>query len=579
MNIAYRFLRRLRRARLDPVASAPGILPGLVTAVGLSVSQLAIPVVIGGIVDHALLAKDASVLILLCGGLVVLAATTSVCQVLHELVFARRGETALRTLQKEGLRRVLIMPTLAVEKHRAGRLHSLLVQDAPTVASLQGRFLGQTILVATQVVGIVVLLFGRYGAASLVALGLIPAYLVVPRLMIRRVRDASKSLSIARSEVSTMLQESIQAASDLRAYGRESWAAERLDPLLRHRLQRRLAFILSSSSEWVNYTLAFLVGAGVYWLGGQQVLGGRMSVGELVTLVAILGYLEGPVGRATRLWGELQGIHASRERLDTILDSPVILARGPGTRPMPPGPVRVRFHDVLFRYDANLAPALGPITFTVEPGEMVAIVGSSGAGKSTLAKLLLRLYLPERGKIEINGHPIQEYDEHTFRAALGFIPQDPVLFPGTVRENILLGREAGRRDLENAARLANAHRFIRGLPQGYDTVIGDRGVGLSGGQRQRLAIARAVIGNPGLIVLDEATSALDSKANRAVERGLQKARRNRTTFVITHRPTTVQECDRTLVLERGRLVAFGRHGHVVESSGPSSLAGGAVPCR
>lgn len=567
---------RERLASAPPGARATLAL-GLLTAIGLSAAQLAIPVVLGSIVDHALLARDASALLRLCGTLVALAAATSVCQVLHDLNFARRGETALIGLQKDGLRKLLVLPTLEIERQRSGRLHSLLVQDAPAVASLHGTFLGQSLLAACQLLGVVAILLSRFGAVSLLAVLLIPAYLVVPWLMTGRIRETSRALSAARAEVSSMLQESIQATADIRVFGRESWAIERLEPSLRQRLQRRIAYVLASSSEWVNYTLAFLVGAAVYWFGGRQVLADQMSVGQLVTLVAILGYLEGPVGRATRLWGELQAARASRERLGAILDAQPARRVVDGSA-MPRGPVGVRFRNVTFRYGPGLPAALDGVTFVAEPGAMVGVVGPSGAGKSTLAKLLLRLYGAEGGVIEVAGRSIDEYEETSFRKALGFIPQDPVLFPGTVAENIHLGRSAGGRDdVELAARLANAHHFVTALPAGYDTAIGDRGVGLSGGQKQRLAIARAVFGDPGLLVLDEATSALDSEAERAVREALRAARRERTTFVITHRLATIRECDLILVLDRGRLVACGAHGEIAGDCDVYSRLAAAAP--
>lgn len=560
-------IRRVRSSKVSLVG-------GLGTAVGVSLAQITIPVVLGSIVDHALLDENIRSLALLCTALVVLAVASSLCQIAHDLNFARRGETALLHLQKAGLSTILRTPALETEDQRSGRLHSLLVQDAPRVASIDGRLLGQSLLAATQLVGVLILLLLRHGADGLTAILLIPIYLLTPQLMTRRIRQASKDLAEARANVSTVLQESIQGAGDLRTFGRESWATDRLDRFLQQRRRKRAVLVLWSSAEWINYTFSFLVGAAVYWFGGREVLQGRMSIGELVTLVAILGYLGGPVARATRLWGEFQTSRVSRDRLNRLLETQVLAFTPTGTEILAPGAVPVKFDLVTFRYAPWLPPAADRLSFSVEAGAMVAVLGPSGAGKSTLAKLLLRIYHADEGSIEIAGRAIEEYEEETFRSSLGLIPQDPFLFPGTVAENIHLGREQGGRErLEQAARLANAHDFISDLPLGYETVIGDRGVGLSGGQRQRVALARAVFGNPGLLVLDEATSALDAESERAVQKGLYAARRDRTTFVISHRRSTIRECDHVLVLQQGRLAAFGARGDASweRLAGPASM--------
>jgi ATP-binding cassette subfamily B protein len=316
--------------------------------------------------------------------------------------------------------------------------------------------------------------------------------------------------------------------------------------------------------------LAFAGVVGVLWMGARDVRAGVMSPGELVQFVILAVMVAGAVAALSEIWGELQRAAGATERLvellqarDTIQDpdAPIALPR----------PVRgsVVFDDVTFFYPSrpNTA-ALTGASFTVAPGETVALVGPSGAGKSTVFQLLLRFWDPASGRILLDGLALNHLARDDFRAAFALVPQDPVIFAASARDNIRFGREgATDAQVESAARAAAAHDFIAALPEGYDSYVGERGVMLSGGQKQRIAIARAILRDAPILLLDEATSALDAESERAVQDAVELLGQGRTVLVVAHRLATVKKADRILVFDQGRVVAQGRHDELVAEGG------------
>jgi len=541
-------------------------LVGLLTASSIVGFQLAIPVIVGIIVDDALIAGDLESLSRLAGALVAVALGVAAAQIAHDLWFTWRGEMTLEGLQVHTIKRILSLPLRNLEIHHSGRLHHLLGHECLTVSQLGGRLLGQVLLSITQFLGLMALLVIRYGTVSLAVLLVTPLYLVVPLLSRNRVRKAGRLLSAARADVSSSLQEVLLGAVDLKSFGREAWGVNRVRSGFVRRCGARLRYVLVKSTSWVNYVFSFALGAAVYWLGGRSVLNGQLSVGELVALVAIVGYLEGPVARLTRIYIDLQAVHSARDKLGEIEAPVVVTDTSSCRRRVPPGPLDIEFNAVSFRYGGGVSPALDDVSFRIDAGTTVAIVGASGAGKTTLCRLLLRLYSPDSGVIIVAGRPVSDYDPASFRSSVAVIPQEPFLFSDTVAENISLGRGAGSvRKLEDAARLANVDGFLAGLPAGYQTALGERGVGLSGGQQQRVAIARALFDLPGVLIMDEATSALDVLSERTVRSGIEGGDVKKTIIVITHRIHTIRRADKIIVLDRGRVAAYGRHAELLNS--------------
>ena len=309
---------------------------------------------------------------------------------------------------------------------------------------------------------------------------------------------------------------------------------------------------------------------GVLWMGARDVSSGAMSPGELVQFLFFAGMVAGAVAALSELWTELQRAAGATERLVELLNA-TDTVDDPEQPVALPDPVRgaLAFEHVTFHYASRPeAPALHDVSLSVAPGETVALVGPSGAGKSTMIQLLLRFYEPQAGRVLLDGVDLADMARTDFRRALSLVPQDPVIFAASARENIRFGRpDATDAEVEQAARAAAAHAFIAALPEGYDTYVGERGVMLSGGQRQRIAIARAILRDAPILLLDEATSALDAESERAVQEAVDRLAQDRTTLIIAHRLATVKKADRIIVMDEGRIVADGSHEKLVAEGG------------
>jgi subfamily B ATP-binding cassette protein MsbA len=310
-----------------------------------------------------------------------------------------------------------------------------------------------------------------------------------------------------------------------------------------------------------------LVILGVFWYGGRSVLEGRITVGKLVGFVMIIVFISGPMASLASFWSRLQRAVGAADRLFAILDEPVETPDGVGAIPFPIGPGEVELRALEFQYVPD-TPVLRSLSLTMPAGRVTAIVGPSGSGKTTLSALLYRFYEVQSGLISIDGVPIQAIQRHSLREHVGIVPQDTILFDGSIRENIRYGRlDATDVEVEQAAKAANVEEFVQGFKDGYETQIGERGITLSGGQRQRVAIARVVLKDPRILILDEATSALDTISEALVREALDRLMDGRTTLVIAHRLSTVQKADQIAVLTEGRIVEQGTHDELLVHGG------------
>ncbi|MGE5507703.1 MAG: ABC transporter ATP-binding protein [Chitinophagales bacterium] len=454
------------------------------------------------------------------------------------------------------------------ERHRTGELIARVTNDTMLVHQAVAMGLGDLLLQGLQLSGTLVAVFLLHWRLALTAIVVFPLMALVINRFGRVIRRASRNMQERVAELTTVLQEALAGIRIVKAFTMEEHQADRFTR------QNEASFGASLKSAQVGATLSPTVDflfvtavALVLWFGGSEVLAGRLTTGKLIAFFGYLALAANPLAALSRVYQALQQALAAGERIFSILDAEPEVGEKPGAKPLPPLAGRVVFEQVSFAYGDG-PPVLSGIDLTVEPGKVVALVGPSGAGKTTLVNLLPRFYDPTGGRILVDGHDLREVTLESLRRQVGVVPQETMLFGVTVRENIAFGRPgASEEEIVAAAKAANAHDFILGLPQGYDTVLGERGESLSGGQRQRIAIARALLRDPRLLILDEATSALDTEAERVVQEALERLMRGRTTFVIAHRLSTVQFADQIVVLSGGKIVEAGTHQALLERGG------------
>jgi subfamily B ATP-binding cassette protein MsbA len=313
--------------------------------------------------------------------------------------------------------------------------------------------------------------------------------------------------------------------------------------------------------------LTFSAAAAVMWYGGSQVIEGTVSPGDLFAFVLFAGILIGPFSSAARVFAQVREAQGATERIFEILDSRPEVTDAPDAVTLSSVTGHVRVERVSFAYDRR-QPVLTDISFEAEPGELVAVVGPTGAGKTTVINLLHRFYDPTEGRITVDGQDLRHVAMESWYRHVGLVPQETILFGGTILDNIRYGNTRASEDaILDASRAAHADEFIASLPDRYQTIVGEKGINLSGGQRQRIAIARAILKNPKILLLDEATSALDSESERLVQEALEQLMKGRTTFVVAHRLTTVQRADRIIVLNKGRVAEIGTHQQLMDQKG------------
>lgn len=526
---------------------------------------LVLPLVIQNLVDTVLINGDVYTLNWLAAGLMGVFVVQGIFSFVQRLTMAWAGEQTIADIRKAIFAHLHTLSLKFFADRRTGELVSRLTNDVSLLQSAITENLMALLRQLVMLIGSAFFLFYLNWRLTLVILTGIPLVSLTMVYLGRKIRRAAGEVQDALAAAANVVEESISGVRIVKSFAREAHETGRFGDKVDQTVnaafrQARLSAILAPIIGFMAFASITLT----LWFGSYEVLNGNLTAGGLVAYLVYTMMVASPVAALAGLYAQFQSALGATERLFELLDTPADVADKPAARPLPAITGQVTFHNVSFDYGAGM-PLLRGVQFTAAAGQVVALVGPSGAGKSTLVNLIPRFYDVREGAICIDGVDIRDVTLLSLRQQIGIVPQETILFSDTVYENIRYGKlEASRAEIEAAATAANAHHFILNeLPQGYDTVVGERGIKLSGGQRQRVAIARAILKDPKILILDEATSSLDSESERLVQEALERLMQNRTSFVIAHRLSTVVNADWVLVLEGGQIVEQGTHAQLL----------------
>ena len=545
----------------------PRLIAAAICTVLAAAGNLYVPWIIKDVIDSVLAEKNAEMLNIIAAGIIIIFLIRGVCFYGQNYLMSYVGERVIIDIRSAVYEKLQRLSVSFYDKNKTGTIMSYVTND---VSALQAAMVQNTIDMITEgsvLIGSITAMVYLDWKLTLFTFCTFPFVLWLMDFFGKRIRKSGRRIQECTADITSILQETVSSARVIKSFVREDYEIKRFcnQNFANFRANMKNAQLMALLTPVIEFVAAIGVTA-IIWYGGHGVIDGDLTAGSLVAFLVYAVNISNPVKRLTRVVGSIQKALAAAQRVFDVLDMKEEIAEIPGAKALPQIEGSVEFKDVSFAYDKG-EPVLKDVSFKAEPGEVIAIVGPSGAGKSTIANLLPRFYDTTSGSISIDGNNIAEVKVPSLREQVGIVPQETVLFNGTLYDNILYGRlEATREEVEAAAKAANAHNFIMEFPNGYETMLGDRGLNLSGGQRQRIAIARAILKNPRVLVLDEATSALDTESERIVQEALDRLMVGRTSFVIAHRLSTIKNADKILVLQRGRIVETGTHDELMANN-------------
>ncbi len=542
---------------------------GLICLILMNIANLTLPWVIKVAVDYILSKGHVNLLNTLVGGALFVMLLKGIFYYGQKYLLTFAIQRMIVDLRNEAFENLQYLSLSFHEKNRTGDSISRLINDInvirDTVVMAFTGLMGHLLMIS----GILVMMFYINWRLALISILIFPGMAYAMNKFGAKMRTISRQVQMKAADITAILQESLLAIRVVKAFTREEYEIERFAQ------ENQRNFDVTMKAAQIEATLPpiveFLAAAAllvIVWYGGHQVITGALSLSEFLAFMIYLGMASNPINGISVVGTALSRSAPSLERIFEIIDADDREEDSPGAYILPPIQGRVEFRDVSFSYNGSDKKALEGLSLIAEPGEVIALVGPSGAGKTTMANLILRFYDPTSGGVYVDGHDLKEVSLKSFRKQVAIVPQETILFSGTIADNIAYGKDHATYDeIVQAAKSANAHDFIEALPEGYYTCIGEGGIGLSGGQKQRISIARALLRAPRILILDEATSALDVESEYLVKEALDRLMTERTTFIIAHRLSTIQNATRIAVLDRGELVELGTHDELIAADG------------
>lgn len=544
------------------------LLFAMVCTIMAAAGNLYIPWIIKDMIDEVLADKNGTMLNWIAASIIAIFIVRGLFWYGQNYLMSYVGQSVIIDIRAAVFKKLQRLSVSFYDKNKTGTIMSYVTND---VNALQSAMVENTIEMITEgfiLIGSVVAMIYLDWRLTLFTVCTFPVILWFMEFFGKKIRKTGGRIQECTADITSVLQESVASARVIKSFVREDYEVDRFDVenKANFRANMKNAQLMATLTPGVELVAAIGVTM-IIWYGGNNVINGTITAGSLVAFLTYAVNISNPIKRLTRVIGNIQKALAAAQRVFMIIDMPEEIAESRDAKQLPEVSGKVEFQNVSFAYN-DKGNVITDLSFSVKPGEVIAIVGPSGAGKSTIANLLPRFYDVNKGDIKIDGHSVREVTLDSLREQVGIVPQETMLFNGSVYNNILYGRlDATKEEIEAAAKAANAHDFIMQLTDGYETKLGDRGVNLSGGQRQRIAIARAILKNPRILILDEATSALDTESERVVQEALDRLMVGRTSFVIAHRLSTVKNADKILVLEKGNLVESGTHDELLALDG------------
>ena len=531
-----------------------------------SLINLVLPLIVRNMINAVVVLKNHEVLDGLAWDLIIIIGFQAAFAVTHNYIFGFVGHRMTTDFRIEFFSHIQSLSLRFFQERRVGEILSRMSNDISVIqnalVSIPVALLRQSI---TLLGALAIILYLNWKLTGLILL-ILPPLMIFARVFGRRLKVFSEKLQDQLAQAVVVLEEVMSSIKIVKSFTREPYERDRFQEKIETAFERAVDKLkISAFFGPFILGLTFLVSALLIWYGGYQVMQGATTPGELAAFFLYALIIAGPIGTFVRLYTQIQEARGAIQRVYEILDTQPIIQNPENPVPLENITGSIQFENVSFGYQNTV---IHDVSFNVLAGQTVALVGPSGAGKSTLIKLLFRFFDPNSGAIRLDGHDIRTLDRKSFLSQIGLVPQETLLFGGTVRENILYGKlDATEAELEEAAQKANAHEFITNMEKGYDTIVGEKGTKLSGGERQRISIARAILKDPKILVLDEATSSLDNRSESLIQEALETLMAHRTTFIVAHRLSTIHKADQIIVLDKGCIVETGQHENLMNNEG------------